>query len=208
MNPTGNITFFDGDSAIRGCASIPLGTGGTPADAAQCSTGTLLPATHSITAAYTGDVANAPSLSAVLSQVVNGAPGARAARADRARRRQAPARRRLSTSARPGRVQFRARARQRAGIAAALRLPRPRAAERVGDHAPAWRRSGAAARGRGSGERRQAAEASRPARRASTRCARGRAASVGSGAASSAEPVSTARRNRADGDPLMLTNTR
>ena len=76
MNPTGNITFFDGDSAIRGCASIALGTGGTPADAAQCSTGTLLPATHSITAAYTGDVANAPSLSAVLSQVVNAAPGA------------------------------------------------------------------------------------------------------------------------------------
>ncbi|MFL5852322.1 MAG: Ig-like domain-containing protein [Solirubrobacteraceae bacterium] len=123
MNPTGNITFFDGDSAIRGCASIPLGTGGTPAGAAQCSTGTLLPATHSITAAYTGDVANAPSLSAVRSQVVNGAPGARAARADRARRRQAPARRRLSTSARPRRVQFRARARQRAGIAAALYYP-------------------------------------------------------------------------------------
>lgn len=75
MNPTGNITFFDGDSAIRGCASIPLGTGGTPADAAQCSTGTLLPATHSITAAYTGDVANAPSLSAVLSQVSMGLLG-------------------------------------------------------------------------------------------------------------------------------------
>ncbi|HEX7270773.1 MAG TPA: Ig-like domain repeat protein [Casimicrobiaceae bacterium] len=69
-SPTGSVTISDGASAISGCAAVAL-TGSGNTRTAQCSTSGLTAGTHSISAAYSGDVANAPSTSSALSQVVN-----------------------------------------------------------------------------------------------------------------------------------------
>jgi hypothetical protein len=71
--PTGSVAFSDGASTMSGCAAVTL-TGSGNTRSAQCSTSSLTAGTHSISAAYSGDVANAPSTSSVLSQVVNGGP--------------------------------------------------------------------------------------------------------------------------------------
>lgn len=68
--PTGSVAFSDGASTISGCTAVTLaGSGNTRT--AQCSTSGLTAGTHSISAAYSGDVANASSASPALSQVVN-----------------------------------------------------------------------------------------------------------------------------------------
>jgi hypothetical protein len=69
-NPTGSVNFKDGASSISGCSAVALAGSGNSRTAA-CSTSTLTAATHSITAAYSGDAGNNASASAVLSQVVN-----------------------------------------------------------------------------------------------------------------------------------------
>lgn len=68
--PTGSVAFTDGGNAISGCAAVSLQSNAT----AQCSTSALTVGTHSIVAAYNGDIANAASTSPPLSQVVNSAP--------------------------------------------------------------------------------------------------------------------------------------
>ena len=56
---------------LAGCAAVALsGSGNTRS--AQCSTSTLSATTHSIVASYGGDANNAASISATLSQIVNG----------------------------------------------------------------------------------------------------------------------------------------
>jgi hypothetical protein len=69
--PTGSVNFKDGANSISGCAAVALSGSGN-ARTAQCSTSGLSAATHSIVANYGGDAGNAPSISATLSQVVNG----------------------------------------------------------------------------------------------------------------------------------------
>ncbi len=61
--PTGTVTFYDGSTEI---GSAPVGAGGK----ASLYVDTLLPGTHSLTATYGGDAADAPSTSAALSQQV------------------------------------------------------------------------------------------------------------------------------------------
>jgi len=63
-SPTGTITFKDGATPI--CTAVTM-TGGS----AGCTTSTLSVGSHSITAAYSGDVNNAPSTSNTVTQVVN-----------------------------------------------------------------------------------------------------------------------------------------
>jgi uncharacterized repeat protein (TIGR01451 family) len=62
--PTGSVTFEDGASAL--CTAVPLS--GTQA---ICTTAALAQGSHSLTAAYSGDGANTPSNSPVLTQVVD-----------------------------------------------------------------------------------------------------------------------------------------
>ncbi len=59
---TGSVWFFDG--------STLLGSGVLAGGAATFSISTLAPGSHSLTAAYTGDAADAPSTSASVAQVV------------------------------------------------------------------------------------------------------------------------------------------
>jgi hypothetical protein len=68
--PTGTVSFSDGGAGIAGCATVVLGGAGN-SRTAVCSAAALTAGTHSIAAAYSGDVANAASSSTVLSQVVN-----------------------------------------------------------------------------------------------------------------------------------------
>ncbi len=70
--PTGAVTFTDNGLAIAGCATVPLTVAGT----ADCSTSALSAGGHSIVASYSGDGANAGSVSTVLTQVVNAVAGA------------------------------------------------------------------------------------------------------------------------------------
>ncbi len=69
--PTGTVSFKDSGASITGCGAVPL----TSAGKAICSTSALVAGVHSIVAYYSGDVANATSTSAALSQVIN-APAA------------------------------------------------------------------------------------------------------------------------------------
>ena len=62
INPTGMIAFTD--------ASAPLATVSTGNGVATVTLSTLTQGTHSLTAAYSGDVFNAPSTSSVLTQTV------------------------------------------------------------------------------------------------------------------------------------------
>jgi YVTN family beta-propeller protein len=68
LDATGTVTFFDGPTA--------LGTGTIANGTATLATSTLVTATHPITAQYGGDNNYNGATSAVLSQVVNPAPGA------------------------------------------------------------------------------------------------------------------------------------
>ena len=68
QTPTGTVTFRDGAAAL-GAAAVTNGT-------ATFSTAALAAGTHSVTAAYSGDAANAPSTSAVVTQTVNPAAAA------------------------------------------------------------------------------------------------------------------------------------
>ena len=61
--PTGTVTFFDGPAA--------LGTGSLTAGTATLTTSTLAVATHPVTAFYNGDPNFTPSVSSIVSQVVN-----------------------------------------------------------------------------------------------------------------------------------------
>ena len=69
----GTVTFTDGGAAIAGCSGIAVSpvSGG----AAVCSTATLVPGLHSITATYSGDQFYTGSASAALAQQVNPPPG-------------------------------------------------------------------------------------------------------------------------------------
>ncbi|MDQ3268299.1 MAG: Ig-like domain repeat protein, partial [Pseudomonadota bacterium] len=71
-NPTGNANFTEGGSAIGGCSAVALIGSGSSRTAA-CSTSTLAVGTHSIVANYGGNANNAPSTSAPLTQLINGA---------------------------------------------------------------------------------------------------------------------------------------
>jgi len=67
--PTGTINFKDGAASLAGCAAVALaGSGNTRT--AKCTTSALTAGTHSMTAAYSGDVGNVASTSSALSQVV------------------------------------------------------------------------------------------------------------------------------------------
>lgn len=61
--PTGNVTFFDGTTAL---ATKPLDASGN----ATYSTATLTPGGHSISAKYVGDTNNAPGTSNIVSQTI------------------------------------------------------------------------------------------------------------------------------------------
>jgi hypothetical protein len=67
--PSGTVNFTRNGTSISGCSAKTLsGAGNTRT--ATCSTTALTAGTHSIAAAYSGDVNNSPSTSTVLSQVV------------------------------------------------------------------------------------------------------------------------------------------
>ena len=70
--PTGSVNFKDGASSIANCSATAVSGSGN-ARTASCTINTLSVATHSITAAYSGDGSNGASTSATLSQVVNSA---------------------------------------------------------------------------------------------------------------------------------------
>lgn len=69
-NPTGAVNFKDNGTTIGGCGAVALaGAGNTRT--AQCTTGSLLPGTHPLTATYSGDAGNTASTSPILTQTVN-----------------------------------------------------------------------------------------------------------------------------------------
>jgi PKD repeat protein len=68
--PTGNVAFLDRGIAMAGCSAVALAGSGN-ARTARCVTSSLTVGTHSITARYGGNSANAPSTSAAVSHVVN-----------------------------------------------------------------------------------------------------------------------------------------
>jgi hypothetical protein len=69
--PTGTVAFSDGAAAIAGCGAVALNGSGN-SRMAVCSTGTLAPGNHGITASYGGDAGNAASASPTLNQTING----------------------------------------------------------------------------------------------------------------------------------------
>jgi hypothetical protein len=71
--PGGTVAFKDGASTIANCGAVAL-TGSGNARAAACSTAALTVGTHSITAVYGGDAANASSTSNTVTEVVNAPP--------------------------------------------------------------------------------------------------------------------------------------
>lgn len=68
-SPTGTVNFEDGGTTISGCGAQTLSTG-----SANCMTSGLVVGSHSITAVYSGDAANAGSASPTLIQAVAAAP--------------------------------------------------------------------------------------------------------------------------------------
>jgi hypothetical protein len=65
-SPTGTVGFTDNGNAIAGCSNVSVN-----AATATCATATLAVGTHGIVATYSGDAANAGSVSPTLTQVVN-----------------------------------------------------------------------------------------------------------------------------------------
>jgi hypothetical protein len=63
--PTGTVDFTSDGTAITGCTGVPLTSA-----VATCTTSTLTAGTHSIVAAYGGDLNFLPDTSAIFSQVV------------------------------------------------------------------------------------------------------------------------------------------
>jgi hypothetical protein len=60
---------MDGAAALAGCSAVPLaGAGNTRT--ATCASSALTPATHAMTASYSGDATNSASVSSNLAQVV------------------------------------------------------------------------------------------------------------------------------------------
>ena len=69
--PTGNVNFTEGGVSLSAnCATAGL-TGTGNSRMATCSTSALAVGTHNIVASYGGDLANLPSASAPLAQVIN-----------------------------------------------------------------------------------------------------------------------------------------
>lgn len=64
--PTGTVTITDNGTAITPCTALPLGVSGT----VSCTTAFASPATHPLTATYSGDSGYASSASSSLSQSV------------------------------------------------------------------------------------------------------------------------------------------
>jgi hypothetical protein len=65
--PTGNVTFYDGNTSL---GTVPLSGLNATQATATFATSTLTVGTHSITAVYGGDTKNAGSTSAILSQII------------------------------------------------------------------------------------------------------------------------------------------
>jgi len=63
--PTGTVTFMDGSTAISGCASLALASGG-----AACSTAGLSVGSHSITASYSGDASYLAAVAGPITEAV------------------------------------------------------------------------------------------------------------------------------------------
>ena len=63
-SPTGTVAFKDGANVIAGCAAVPL-SGGT----AACNSSPLSPGPHTISAIYSGDLANATSTGTTVENV-------------------------------------------------------------------------------------------------------------------------------------------
>ena len=74
--PTGSVNFLDGTTSIGNCAVVNFAAGTGNSRTAACTTTTLTVATHSITARYSGDAANATSTSAAISETISGTPPA------------------------------------------------------------------------------------------------------------------------------------
>ncbi len=70
VSPTGTIGFADAGTTLAGCGAVAVA-----AAKATCTISTLAVGTHSIVATYSGDAANAGSISPALTQVVNPAGG-------------------------------------------------------------------------------------------------------------------------------------
>jgi V8-like Glu-specific endopeptidase len=64
---TGTVTFLADGNFIGGCAGIAVTSG-----SATCTTASLAPGSHAITASYSGDAAHAASTAAALTQQVTG----------------------------------------------------------------------------------------------------------------------------------------
>ena len=72
--PTGAVNFMDGAGSISNCAVVPFAVGSGNSRTAACTTTTLAVGTHSIAAKYSGDIANASSTSATISETITGIP--------------------------------------------------------------------------------------------------------------------------------------
>ena len=74
-NPTGSVSFAaDGGAPLTGCNAVALsGTGNSRT--ASCLSSSLTIGTHSMVASYSGDGANAASVSPALAQVITDAAG-------------------------------------------------------------------------------------------------------------------------------------
>jgi hypothetical protein len=72
--PTGSVALTDGGAALSGCSAVALPVGAGNTKNATCSTSSLSVGTHNIVASYTGDSGNNASISATLSETVNGPP--------------------------------------------------------------------------------------------------------------------------------------
>jgi len=71
-SPTGSVTFFDGATALPGCAGVALSGGGSPV--AICTLATMGLGAHGVVAVYNGDVNNVASTSATITESIV-APG-------------------------------------------------------------------------------------------------------------------------------------
>jgi Big-like domain-containing protein len=68
--PTGTVTFFDGGTAMAGCANVPVGSG-----LASCTYSGLSVGSHTITSTYSGDASFKPAVSPIFTQTVGAGTG-------------------------------------------------------------------------------------------------------------------------------------